>query len=98
GADRARLLRTQRGLVSARIGTIHALAASLLRRAPLESGTPPGAAVLDEIDGPAWTERTVRRTLLQRLRAGDGDVRQCVDAWGFGSEEQRTGLVAVTCE
>ena len=98
GVDRARLLRTQRALASARIGTIHALAASLLRRAPLESGTRPGAAVLDEIDGPAWTERAVRRLLLERLRAGDADVRACVDAWGFGSPEQRTGLAAVTCD
>jgi ATP-dependent helicase/nuclease subunit A len=96
-AARPRLLRTQRALASARIGTIHALAASVLRSAPLESGSPPGAAVLDEIDGPAWVEREVQRMLLARLRAGDADVRRCADAWGFGLTEA-SGLVSVTSD
>ena len=95
--DRARLLRTQRALASARIGTIHALAASLLRAAPLESGTRPDATVLDEIDGPAYVEREVRRILLARLRDGDDDVRLCADAWGFGSNDS-AGLVSVVCD
>ncbi|MBI3769514.1 MAG: UvrD-helicase domain-containing protein [Deltaproteobacteria bacterium] len=97
GAERVGLLRTQRALASARIGTIHALAASLLRRAPLESGTRPGATVLDEIDGPAYVEREVRRILLARLRAGDHDVRRCAEAWGFGLTDS-AGLVPVTCD
>ncbi len=97
GAERVGLLRTQRALASARIGTIHALAASLLRRAPLESGTRPGATVLDEIDGPAYIEHEVRRILLARLRAGDRDVRRCAEAWGFGLTDS-AGLVPVTCD
>jgi ATP-dependent exoDNAse (exonuclease V) beta subunit len=82
--ERRRLLRIQRALASARIGTIHALASALLRAAPVEAGVDPAARVLDEIDGPAWIEREVRRALLARLRAGDEDVRRCAEAWGFG--------------
>lgn len=93
--ERSRLLRLHRSLASARIGTIHSLAASIVRAAPLESGAAPGATVLDEIEGAAYVEREVRRALLAALRAGDPDVRRCADAWGFG----RAGdVVAVTCE
>ncbi|HEY2386890.1 MAG TPA: UvrD-helicase domain-containing protein [Candidatus Binatia bacterium] len=84
GDERRRLLRIQRALQSACIGTIHALAAALLRAAPVEAGIDPAARVLDEIEGPAYVEREVRRALLARLRAGDEDVRRCAEAWGFG--------------
>ena len=83
GDERRRCLRIQRALASARIGTIHALAAALLRAAPVEAAVDPAARVLDEIDGPAWIEREVRRALLARLRAGDDDVRRCAEAWSF---------------
>jgi ATP-dependent helicase/nuclease subunit A len=95
GAERRRLVRVQRALASARIGTIHALAAALLRAAPVEAGIDPGARVLDEIEGPAYVEREVRRALLARLRAGDVDVRRCAEAWGFGSAND---LVATVTE
>ncbi len=85
GEMRLRLVRLQRALASARIGTIHALAATLLRAAPVEAGIDPAARVLDEIEGPAYVEREVRRTLLARLRARDEDARRCARAWGFGA-------------
>ena len=98
GACRERMLRVQRGLSGARISTIHALAAGLLKAHPLESGVEPGAAVLDEIEAVTWVEHETRRTLLAALRAGDDDVRRGAAEWGFARAAHGTGLVGIVCE
>ena len=98
GVCRERLLRVQRELSGARISTIHALAAGLLKAHPLESGVDPGAAVLDEIEAATWVEHETRRALLAALRAGDDDVRRAAAEWGFARAAHGPGLVGVVCE
>ena len=95
GERRDRLLRVQRQLSGARISTIHALAAGLLRAHPVESGVDPGTPVLDEIEAAAWLERETRRAILAALRAGDDDVRRATAAWGFGRGANGPGLVGI---
>src|SRR6185295_14190950 len=80
-ASAARLRRVQSQLTTARISTIHALAAGLLRAHPLESGIDADATVLDEIESATWIEREVTGALVDALQGGDMDVRRLVTEW-----------------
>src|SRR5262245_53691079 len=71
--DRRRQWERLRGeLVGARISTIHAFCARLLREHPLEAGIDPRVTILDEQAARAWNERAIEEELTARVRRSDG--------------------------
>ena len=70
-AERVRLLRTQRSLPLARITTIHAFCARILRENALAAGLAPAFDVIDEYESAVFLERECEMALLAELRADD---------------------------
>jgi len=101
GACRAELLRCEpgqvshwvavlRGLDTARISTIHAFCATLLRTYAVEAGLDPSFALLDPSFGDTFVRRTVRDALCRLLERDDPDASELVIRFGF---ERTTSLV-----
>lgn len=61
-------------LDSARIGTIHALCASLLRAHPVEGGLDPGFEVLDEVEAGALLDRAIEESLEEVASAASPEI------------------------
>jgi ATP-dependent exoDNAse (exonuclease V) beta subunit len=84
--------RVQLRLSSATLSTFHAFCATLLRRAPPESGIPPGFELLDEEEALELLEDAAERLVLEALEANDPGVEAlctALDLRGF----RRNGLV-----
>src|SRR5262249_58604699 len=71
GAGQRHWQRLRGELVGARISTIHAFCARLLREHPLEAGIDPRATILDEQAARAWSEHAIERELTARVRRSD---------------------------
>src|SRR5581483_10814163 len=70
--ERRRMLaRARRALGLARISTIHAFCAHLLREHPLEAGVDPGFDVLDEYQSATFLQRVCRELLADAVRRRD---------------------------
>ena len=71
--ERQRLRQIREDLPAARISTIHAFCAALLREHPIEADIDPAFAVLEEVDAAQLRHQAVRQTLESLARAGDSD-------------------------
>ena len=71
--ERQRLRQIREDLPAARISTIHAFCASLLREHPIEADVDPAFAVLEGLDTAQLRHQAVRQTLESLARARDSD-------------------------
>lgn len=87
------LRRARRMLPLARISTIHAFCARILRENPLAAGLDPGFIELDEFESDAFLAREARRTLIELVRAGDSGACYLVGTYRLEGSERSTGAV-----
>jgi ATP-dependent exoDNAse (exonuclease V) beta subunit len=92
---RQHLIRAQRTLALARISTIHAFCARILRENPLAAGLDPDFEVLDEYESDTFFERICRRTLVDAVRAGDPGARFLVRARRLEGSGKREGAIEI---
>ena len=71
--ERQRLRQIRADLPAARISTIHAFCAALLREYPIEADVDPAFAVLEGVDAAQLRQQAVRQTLASLARAHDSD-------------------------
>ena len=71
--ERQRLRQIREDLPAARISTIHAFCAALLREYPIEADVDPTFAVLEGVDAAQLRHQAVRQTLESLARARDSD-------------------------
>ena len=71
--ERQRLRQIREDLPAARISTIHAFCAALLREYPMEADVDPAFAVLEGIDAAQLRQQAVRQTLESLARTRDSD-------------------------
>ena len=71
--ERQRLRQIREDLPAARISTIHAFCAALLREYPMEADVDPAFAVLEGMDAAQLRQQAVRQTLESLARARDSD-------------------------
>ena len=71
--ERQRLRQIRADLPAARISTIHAFCAALLREYPIEADVDPAFAVLEEVDAAQLRYQAVRQTLESLARTRDTD-------------------------
>ena len=83
GPERRHWERVRRELLAARVSTIHAFCARLLRENPLEAGIDPRATILDEHESQAYVEAAVEEELVARVRRGDPAGRELVQRHGL---------------
>lgn len=88
----------RRRLPLARISTIHAFCARILRENPFAAGLAPGFIVLDEFESATFLDREARRALIECVRTGDAGARLLVAARGMDGGEYRAGAVGVALE
>jgi ATP-dependent helicase/nuclease subunit A len=94
--DRRRMLkRARRMLGLARISTIHAFCARLLREHPVEAGVDPGFDVLDEYQSVTFLERACRELMADAVRAGDSGAFRLAGARGLRGTTYRAGAIDV---
>ena len=91
--EQQRLRQIREDLPAARISTIHAFCAALLREHPIEADIDPAFAVLEEVDAAQLRQQAVRQTLesLARVRDSDPDkeaLRRTLAEWPRGYLEQ----------
>ena len=84
--ERQRLRQIREDLPAARISTIHAFCAALLREYPIEADVDPAFAVLEGVDAAQLRHQAVRQTLetLSRVRDSDPDknaLRRTLAEW-----------------
>lgn len=92
----AHLARARRLLPLARISTIHAFCARLLREHPLEAGVDPDFEVLDEYQSRTFLEAGLEEFLIAALRRGDPGARHLIEARGLRSaSEYREGALGL---
>ncbi|MGC1276480.1 MAG: UvrD-helicase domain-containing protein [Planctomycetaceae bacterium] len=72
-----------RGLDTARITTIHAYCATLLRTYAVEAGLDPGFGLIDPSFGDLLTQRSVQEGLCRQLETGDASAIDLVTRFGF---------------
>lgn len=87
------LARAHRLLPLARISTIHAFCARMLREHPLEAGLDPDFAMLDENASLTYLERYSEQLLLDALRSGDPGAVHIVSSRGLRGGTYRLGAV-----
>ena len=85
-SERQRLRQIREDLPAARISTIHAFCAALLREYPIEADVDPAFAVLEGVDAAQLRQQAVRQTLetLSRVRDSDPDknaLRRTLAEW-----------------
>ncbi|GAB4209927.1 MAG: hypothetical protein OHK0013_29910 [Sandaracinaceae bacterium] len=93
--ERARLVRAIAELETARIGTIHGLAADLLREHPIEAGIDPSFQVHGEEESAELLERVVSRWLEDRLASPTPVFARLTRRGAPGGETLRSTLVKV---
>ena len=71
--ERQRLRQIREDLPAARISTIHAFCAALLREYPMEADVDPAFAVLEGLDAAQLRQQAVRQTLESLARTRDSD-------------------------
>ncbi|MBF6561080.1 MAG: UvrD-helicase domain-containing protein [Candidatus Binataceae bacterium] len=96
GAVREHLERALRRLPLARISTIHAFCARILRENPLAAGLDPGFEVIDEYESAAFLDREGEHALIDAVRRGDFGARRIVGARGLRGGSFREGAIEIT--
>ena len=94
GAPRDALRAARRRLPLARISTIHAFCARILRENPLAAKLDPGFAILDEFESATFLEREARRALIDAVRRRDPGARHLAAAYRMDGSDYRAGATA----
>lgn len=92
---RRSLARARRTLGLARISTIHAFCARLLREHPIETGLDPGFEVLDEYQSTTFLERACRELVADAVREHDRGAFRLAGARGLYGTTHRPGAIEV---
>jgi ATP-dependent helicase/nuclease subunit A len=90
------LMRAQRTLALARISTIHAFCAQILREHPFAAGLDPDFEVLDEYESATFRERVCRETLIEAVRKADPGALFLVRTRGLQGSINREGAIELT--
>ncbi len=97
-ARRTALVRARRTLGLARISTIHAFCARMLREYPIEAGVDPGFEVLDEYQSMTFLERQCRDSIANAVRGEDPGAIRLVGARGLHGFTHQMGAIGVVLE
>lgn len=92
---RLRLRRATRKLPLARICTLHAFCARLLRENALAAGLDPAFDVIDEYQSAVFLEREAERALLAAMRSGDPGALYLASARGLRGSTYREGALPI---
>ncbi|HVA40602.1 MAG TPA: UvrD-helicase domain-containing protein, partial [Candidatus Binataceae bacterium] len=92
---RAALVRARRTLGLARISTIHAFCARMLREYPIEAGADPGFEVLDEYQSMTFLEGQCRDLLADAVRRADSGAMRLVGARGLYGFTHQMGAIEI---
>jgi len=95
GELRIRLLRAQRSLPLARIITLHAFCARILRENALSARLDPAFEVIDEYESAVFLERACQEALLAALRAGDAGALHLTAARRLRGSAHREGALQI---
>ncbi len=95
---RAALNRARRTLGLARISTIHAFCARMLREYPIEAGVDPGFEVLDEYQSMTFLEGQCRDSLADAVRGEKPGAIRLVGARGLYGFTHQMGAIEVLLE
>jgi len=95
GTRRKALLRARRTLGLARISTIHAFCARLLREYPIEARVDPAFDVLDEYASQTFLESASRELIADAVRAKDRGAYRLVRARGLYGTTHREGALEI---
>src|SRR5579863_4099377 len=87
------LVQARRRLALARISTIHAFCARILRENPVAAGLDPGFEVLDEYESATFFERSCRETLVAAVRRDDPGARFLIRARRLRGSVYREGAL-----
>ena len=94
-ACRVALVRARRTLGLARISTIHAFCARMLREYPIEAGVDPGFEVLDEYQSITFLEGQCRDSLADAVRGEKPGAIRLVGARGLYGFTHQMGAIEV---
>jgi ATP-dependent helicase/nuclease subunit A len=94
----AALVRARRTLGLARISTIHAFCARMLREYPIEAGVDPGFEVLDKYQSITFLEGACREIIADAVRREDPGATRLVGARGLYGFTHQTGAIGVVLE
>ncbi len=92
---RAALIRARRTLGLARISTIHAFCARMLREYPIEAGVDPGFEVLDEYQSMTFLEGQCRDSIADAVRRQKPGAIRLVGARGLYGFTHQMGAIEV---
>ncbi|MGH7840652.1 MAG: UvrD-helicase domain-containing protein [Candidatus Binataceae bacterium] len=92
---REHLIRAQRTLALARISTIHAFCARILRENPVAAGLDLNFEVLDEYESATFFEQSCRQTLVAAVRGGDPGAQFLVRARRLRGSVYREGALQI---
>ena len=92
---RLSLRRATRKLPLARICTLHAFCAGLLRENALAAGLDPAFDVIDEYQSAVFLEREAERALLAAMRSGDPGALYLASARGLRGSTYREGALQI---
>jgi ATP-dependent helicase/nuclease subunit A len=92
---RAHLLRARAMLPLARISTIHAFCARILRENAIDAALDPDFQVLDEYESQTFLERVCEQVLIDKVRQSDPGACYLVRARRLNSGTPREGTVAI---
>jgi ATP-dependent helicase/nuclease subunit A len=92
---RAHLLAARAKLPMARISTIHAFCARILRENAVEAALDPDFQVLDEYESQTFLERVCRQFLIDKVREGDPGASYLVRARPLDGRTPREGTIAI---
>jgi ATP-dependent helicase/nuclease subunit A len=92
---RIHLLRAHRMLPLARISTIHAFCARILRENSLQAGLDPDFKVLDEYESTTFRERICKQTLVDAIRQSDPGAQLLLRMRRLESASPREGAVEI---
>ena len=97
-ARRAALIRARRTLGLARISTIHAFCARMLREYPIEAGVDPGFEVLDEYQSITFLERACRELIADAVRTQHPGAMRLAGARGLYGFTHQNGAIGVVLQ
>jgi ATP-dependent exoDNAse (exonuclease V) beta subunit len=92
---RRHLLRARAMLPLARISTIHAFCARLLRESALDAALDPDFEVLDNYESQTFLERTCKQALIDKVRQSDPGACYLARARRLDTTTPREGAVAI---
>ena len=94
-ARRAHLLRARATLPLARISTIHAFCARILRENAIDAALDPDFQVLDEYESQTFLERLCKQVLIDKVRQSDPGACHLARARRLNSGTPREGALAI---